>query len=245
MSSLEEVILENTTERLRAHPESKCDGEICCIHNRTDHCMREFPQHWRSDRGIMERICPCGIGHPDPDDRMNTDTIHGCCGKCCIPEGEEKVVEIDWAALKEELQGARTEDKTSWGQERDPHQRIKELQISLDAALARERTKKETIRRLEQDVAVLKEAALMDAKRRIQARTGKLLQESVTFRDVELAVSALERRVTELEEQLSEMPKLPQTWKDVDGRACCPRCGGTSDLGFVCTACVREEEYES
>jgi hypothetical protein len=36
----------------------------------------------------MERICPCGVGHPDPDDAAyrlsqgDDDTTHGCCG-CC------------------------------------------------------------------------------------------------------------------------------------------------------------------
>lgn len=29
----------------------------------------------------MERICPHGVGHPDPDD-TNPDTVHGCDG-CC------------------------------------------------------------------------------------------------------------------------------------------------------------------
>lgn len=42
----------------------------------------------------MERICPCGVGHPDPDhlayvrtkSEMKADwqAVHGCCG-CCSP----------------------------------------------------------------------------------------------------------------------------------------------------------------
>jgi hypothetical protein len=55
--------------------------------------MRSFPQHWRDDRGIIERICPHGVGHPDPDalpylDRVlgtqkaGTEMQHGCDG-CC------------------------------------------------------------------------------------------------------------------------------------------------------------------
>jgi len=50
--------------------------------------MRSFPQHWRSDRAIMERICPHGIGHPDPDEyKLNgksgwAEAVHGCDG-CC------------------------------------------------------------------------------------------------------------------------------------------------------------------
>lgn len=80
------ITLEHTTKFFRyMHPASKCAGQPCTIHNRTDHNMREFPQHWRGDRGIMERICTHGIGHPDPDDFKMSDEserIHGCDG-CC------------------------------------------------------------------------------------------------------------------------------------------------------------------
>lgn len=69
-------------ERLMGvHPKGLCAGEFCCIHNPSDHHMREWRQHWRSDRHLMERICPHGCGHPDPDD-PNPDTVHGCDG-CC------------------------------------------------------------------------------------------------------------------------------------------------------------------
>lgn len=75
-----ETILHNV------HSGDTCKGRPCTIHNRSDHCMRDFPQHWRSDRRIMERICPCGIGHPDPDSPWhlmpNDDGTHGCCGHC-------------------------------------------------------------------------------------------------------------------------------------------------------------------
>lgn len=65
------------------HDSDKCAGEHCVIHNPSDHHMREWPTHFRSDRGITERICPHGIGHPDPDD-ITADRIHGCDG-CCAP----------------------------------------------------------------------------------------------------------------------------------------------------------------
>jgi hypothetical protein len=57
--------------------------------------MRDWPTHWRGDRGLMERICPCGIGHPDPDDLAfkesigidaHVEGIHGCCGCCSSKE---------------------------------------------------------------------------------------------------------------------------------------------------------------
>ena len=64
----------------------------CVIHNPTDP-HQDWPTHWREDRGIMERICPCGVGHPDKDqlsyiarrlspEAAEVEGIHGCCG-CC------------------------------------------------------------------------------------------------------------------------------------------------------------------
>jgi hypothetical protein len=70
-------------EKILAHDPEKCAGEVCCIHNPSDHHMRKMRQHWRGDRGIMERLCSHGIGHPDPDDPTD-DTVHGCDG-CCRP----------------------------------------------------------------------------------------------------------------------------------------------------------------
>ena len=43
--------------------------------------MRSWPQHWRSDRGIMERLSERGHGCPDPDSPWNEDSsewVHGC-----------------------------------------------------------------------------------------------------------------------------------------------------------------------
>jgi hypothetical protein len=76
------------------HDASKCQGRPCVIHNPSNHHMRDWPTHWREDRRIMERICPHGIGHPDPDDLAYQKSllpkgvkgdylgIHGCDG-CC------------------------------------------------------------------------------------------------------------------------------------------------------------------
>lgn len=73
---------------VNVHAPEQCTGEYCCIHNPSPHHMTEWPQHWRGDRSIMERACPHGIGHPDPDD-INIVTghdtgVHGCDG-CCTP----------------------------------------------------------------------------------------------------------------------------------------------------------------
>lgn len=80
---------------LVTHPEGTCRGEHCCIHNPSDHRLKDAPLHWRTDRGMMERICEHGIGHPDPDDLSHKRSImsrqafrsrayesHGCDG-CC------------------------------------------------------------------------------------------------------------------------------------------------------------------
>jgi hypothetical protein len=65
----------------------------CVIHDPSEHPMASFLTHYRTDRQIMERICPHGIGHPDPDsiafavkkngvDFAALELIHGCDG-CC------------------------------------------------------------------------------------------------------------------------------------------------------------------
>jgi len=72
------------------HTPEHCEGRPCAIHNPSDHNMRDFPTHFRFDRYLMERICPHGVGHPDPDDlawQLKTfperaPGIHGCDG-CC------------------------------------------------------------------------------------------------------------------------------------------------------------------
>jgi hypothetical protein len=76
---------------LRTHPESACAGDDrpCVIHRPSDHHMRQMPLNWRGDTGVMERICPHGVGHPDPDATAFAESqgrgyygVHGCDG-CC------------------------------------------------------------------------------------------------------------------------------------------------------------------
>lgn len=88
-----------TGQRLLVHAKGDCRGEHCVIHNPSDHSMRDFPTHWRSDLAMMERICPHGVGHPDPDDLAFRESLggplakhvysmHGCDG-CCRVERKE------------------------------------------------------------------------------------------------------------------------------------------------------------
>jgi hypothetical protein len=85
----------------RVHPPDACAVRACAIHNPSGHHMRSWPTNFRSrwEPGSikpdhMERICPHGIGHPDPDDLAyqksigNGDVaVHGCDG-CCEDPGD-------------------------------------------------------------------------------------------------------------------------------------------------------------
>ncbi len=74
------------------HSPDKCKGHYCCIHNPSEHHMREWTMLWRDDTKVMERLCPThGVGHPDPDEVAYNvragkahKNVHGCCG-CCHP----------------------------------------------------------------------------------------------------------------------------------------------------------------
>ena len=73
------------------HSPEVCAGEWCVLHNPSNHHMRDWPTMWRGDRRIMERTCPHGVGHPDPDDLAylarvgrHGEGVHGCDG-CCRP----------------------------------------------------------------------------------------------------------------------------------------------------------------
>ncbi len=71
----------------------KFRNDYCTIHNPSDHKMKEWPINIR-ETALAERLCPHGVGHPDPDsinwlatlqkDPENVPYfgIHGCDG-CC------------------------------------------------------------------------------------------------------------------------------------------------------------------
>ena len=92
-----EEYITGTGQKINVHEKKDCEGEYCCIHNPSDHFMKDWPTHWRDDRKLMERICPHGVGHPDPDSISfiekifgkkfaETESIHGCDG-CCVNHG--------------------------------------------------------------------------------------------------------------------------------------------------------------
>lgn len=86
VSGMEFNVMEHTNITLWTHSKDTCIGMPCTIHKMSNHSMRSFPQSWRADRGIMERLCEHSVGHPDPDDfnviLYPSDRVHGCDG-CC------------------------------------------------------------------------------------------------------------------------------------------------------------------
>jgi len=81
-------------QALLVHERNESCTGACSIHSPSKHSMRQFKRLWRPDRALMERICPHGIGHPDPDDIAfkrqqkgqefaHYEAIHGCDG-CCL-----------------------------------------------------------------------------------------------------------------------------------------------------------------
>lgn len=75
---------------LHTHSPQACRGQWCVVHNPSSHHMRDWPTLYRADRHLTERICPHGVGHPDPDDLSwhasqgrDYQGVHGCDG-CCM-----------------------------------------------------------------------------------------------------------------------------------------------------------------
>lgn len=80
---------------LRTHEETlDCYDYGCVVHFPSHQRLSEAPYNWREDTGVMERICPHGVGHPDLDSAnhylrlgMGYMNVHGCDG-CCRENGE-------------------------------------------------------------------------------------------------------------------------------------------------------------
>lgn len=76
---------------LHVHSPADCNGRGCAIHNHpSDHALKDAPLYWRADRGILERICEHGVGHPDADSAAylrsigrKWENVHGCCESGC------------------------------------------------------------------------------------------------------------------------------------------------------------------
>jgi hypothetical protein len=84
-----DLFVTGTGQQLHTHGLSGCLGPPCPIHSPSPKAEAIGSTHWRWDRGIMERLCEHGVGHPDPDDYVvrQGDGVHGCDG-CCRKETE-------------------------------------------------------------------------------------------------------------------------------------------------------------
>jgi hypothetical protein len=72
---------------VRYHAVERCSGH-CPFHRPSAHLMVTWPMDVRGST-LVERVCPHGVGHPDPDsvhwlnDRgIHTAGVHGC-DLCC------------------------------------------------------------------------------------------------------------------------------------------------------------------
>ena len=84
------------------HRPNQCTGEFCVIHRPSDHQMRQFPLRWRNDIKLMERICPHGVGHPDPDHMAwEGGTRPHACDGCCTSKPHRRHIRITQSAILE------------------------------------------------------------------------------------------------------------------------------------------------
>ena len=94
---------------IRIHNVDECSAlksfkiAYCPFDKPSDHKMEDWPINIRLDafaRGLCERLCPHGVGHPDPDSlqymmvmtRRKSWGVHGCdgcCGSCRAGEPDQ------------------------------------------------------------------------------------------------------------------------------------------------------------
>lgn len=95
-----ELFVDGAGKHVEVHERTDdCLEHGCCIHNPSDHPLKDAPLVWRVAGAFdikpshMERHCDHGVGHPDPDSlaflrRIGKDeladglAVHGCDG-CC------------------------------------------------------------------------------------------------------------------------------------------------------------------
>lgn len=87
-----DMAFSGTGQVMLYHKADLCEGQFCPMHNPSDHHMKTWPMHGRSDLKLplIERICPHDATHPDPDSlawclRMSPEFTahHGACDGCC------------------------------------------------------------------------------------------------------------------------------------------------------------------
>lgn len=101
-----ELFVDGAGVQLEVHERTQnCLNHGCCIHNPSEHALKDAPLVWRSagmfdwKPSHFERICEHGVGHPDPDAlaylvRVGKEELahslgtHGCDG-CCYDDSLE------------------------------------------------------------------------------------------------------------------------------------------------------------
>lgn len=90
MRTAPELLVDHAGRVMYVHNRRQCRG-ACALHRPSNHRMRGWPVMLR-ETGLLERFCPHGVGHPDPDSvahfkRRGVDGfgVHGCDG-CCAKE---------------------------------------------------------------------------------------------------------------------------------------------------------------
>lgn len=81
--------LEDGTILRNVHHPIRCAGTTCSIHRPSQHSMSAYPRTWQY--GVVCRICPHGVVHPDPDAmawraRVSDGPVwgvHECCTAVC------------------------------------------------------------------------------------------------------------------------------------------------------------------
>jgi hypothetical protein len=91
MSTVTTYLTGSGQHLINLHQPDTCQPP-CVIHAPLSGPWDTWPTHWRSDRGIFERLCPHGVGHPAAEDVLRgKDSMHGCCGCPCSPAQQKPV----------------------------------------------------------------------------------------------------------------------------------------------------------
>jgi len=89
------------TVLVNVHTEDQCAGQICCIHNPSQHHMTTWPPHWNGAWKQLWRRCPHLRLHPDPDQlsyilrrwghEIVAETMVHMCDGCCQPPAQNEI----------------------------------------------------------------------------------------------------------------------------------------------------------
>jgi hypothetical protein len=98
------------------HRRELCEarGAPCCLHSPSEHGTRDLPMLLR-ETTLVERLCPHGVGHPDPDAASYFESIgrqgmgvHGCDGCCGADWTQELYIAGVEAQVRRDAEWERT-----------------------------------------------------------------------------------------------------------------------------------------